>query len=473
MKNERKRVDNRGLSLVELLIAIVILAVIVAPLLHAFVMSAKVNAKSKKELRETAVAQDMMEGLKAYSVEDLAYQFNYPNGGLKEYSLSFNIVDPSIIKNGVSGLSANVLELTNVGNVFKDDDSDKSVNNYTAADRMDMSVDHSFKPRETDGKYYFAIKNMNLTDTNVSGNEYMENSYVDVLIVADATGFRDPVGAATHAADKHNSKDLIDIPMMNSYIDAFYVEDSYTTTNNVAAQFFKNKYYASDATVSVNNIVPKMKKSITIETKKTAGTAKDGKDRYEVNVSTEYKLRDATSPGGFKSEKYRSNATAFDNISTGEVLQNIYLFYQPVYHPSADYSILKDEIIYKAATGVNIDWYVVKQGSLSVMAADEENYKCKLKVVGDASTVGSIRTNLNFNAVTNTPITGSTEYDPGTLSTKIKELFGDVKEDRLYDCTVYLFEKGTIDDWVNNSTNDRTDAKLKDEALTVIKGNMK
>ena len=49
-KKFRIRMDNNGLSLVELLIAVVILAVIVAPLLHAFVTAARVNAISKKEV---------------------------------------------------------------------------------------------------------------------------------------------------------------------------------------------------------------------------------------------------------------------------------------------------------------------------------------------------------------------------------------------------------------------------------------
>lgn len=462
MLNERKRLDNRGLSLVELLIAVVILAIIVVPLLHAFVTSARINAKSKRELRETSVAQDIMEGLKAYNVEDLAYQFNYPNGGIKEYSLSFNIVNPNIIEGGMASLGSHVLELTESGGVFRDDETDKSVENYTSAVRTDPTVNHNFTPRVTGGKYYFAIKNMTLADTSKSENDYMKNSYVDVLIVANANGFRD--SSPTVSANKPNSKALIDIPMMNSYIDAFYVEDSYTTTNNVAAQFFKNKYYASDSSISVNQIVPKMKKQIRIETKKTPGAAKDGKDRYEITVSTEYKLKDGVA---FKPDTYRTRSTAFDNISTGEKLQNVYLFYQPIYHAAGDYALLEDEIIYKAADGVEIDWYIVKQGSLSVMAVDEQNYICKVKIEGDSSTVKSLRTNLDFNSVTNLPISpGKTKYEPTTIQSKVTELFGEKIEDRLYDCTVYLFEKGTINSWIGSPYDLST-------YLTKIDGNMK
>lgn len=475
IKNKMKHINNKGLSLVELLIAVVILAVIVVPLLHAFVTSARINAKSKKELRETAAAQDIMEGLKAYSVEDLAYQFNYPNGGINEYSLKFGIIDPLLVENGVTGLPTHVMELTDISGVFKDknnasssDFDNWSVKNYKPTDRDDMSLDHSYRPR-TDGKYYYAIKNMSLADTAVASNDYMKNSYVDVLIVADATGFRDPAGAPSHADDKHNSKDLIDIPMMDSYIDAFYVEDSYTTTNNIAAQFFKNKYYATDASITVDQIVKKMKKTMTIETKMTSGAARD-KDgnpatRYEVNVKTEYKLRDGA---GFKPESYKTNTTAFDNISTGEVLQNVYLFYQPIYHNLADYPTLKDEVVYKATAGMNIDLYVIKQGSLSVTASDEQSYACNIKVEGDTNTIRSIRNNLDYNMVTNLEITpGNTHYDPTTLSSKVKPLFGSDKEDRLYDCTVYLFEKGTIDEWLAGGTYDLG------TALTKIDGNMK
>ena len=45
LKHRKKRqLNNEGFSLVELLIAIVILSIIVVPLLHSFVTSARTNA---------------------------------------------------------------------------------------------------------------------------------------------------------------------------------------------------------------------------------------------------------------------------------------------------------------------------------------------------------------------------------------------------------------------------------------------
>lgn len=47
---ERRQLNNEGFSLIELLIAIVILAIIVVPLLHSFVTSARTNAKSRNTM---------------------------------------------------------------------------------------------------------------------------------------------------------------------------------------------------------------------------------------------------------------------------------------------------------------------------------------------------------------------------------------------------------------------------------------
>ena len=68
----RKQLNNEGFSLVELLIAIVILSIIVVPLLHSFVTSARTNAKSRSTMHATAIAEDIMEMFEAHSLEEMA-----------------------------------------------------------------------------------------------------------------------------------------------------------------------------------------------------------------------------------------------------------------------------------------------------------------------------------------------------------------------------------------------------------------
>ena len=76
-KHRKKRqLNNEGFSLVELLIAIVILSIIVVPLLHSFVTSARTNAKSRTTMHATAIAEDVMEMFEAHSLEEMSARVN-------------------------------------------------------------------------------------------------------------------------------------------------------------------------------------------------------------------------------------------------------------------------------------------------------------------------------------------------------------------------------------------------------------
>lgn len=81
---------NAGFSLIELLIAVVVLAIIVAPFARSFMSSSRMNGNSRRLQRATTVAQDIVEGLKAYNIDELKEQFNNPLEG-------FYIVDSRLV----------------------------------------------------------------------------------------------------------------------------------------------------------------------------------------------------------------------------------------------------------------------------------------------------------------------------------------------------------------------------------------
>lgn len=109
IKRKCIRISDAGFSLVELLIAVTILAIIVIPLLHMFITSTKINVKSRQTLRATTVAQDIMEGLKAYTLEEVRAQFEPPEGsggsGFHYPTDGFYVIDSSVIQGGVRELS--------------------------------------------------------------------------------------------------------------------------------------------------------------------------------------------------------------------------------------------------------------------------------------------------------------------------------------------------------------------------------
>lgn len=70
--NKRKRkLKNKGFSLIEVLVAIAILAVLSLPILSAFMSAAQVNLQARREENANAVAQKVMEDMKAKTIEQV------------------------------------------------------------------------------------------------------------------------------------------------------------------------------------------------------------------------------------------------------------------------------------------------------------------------------------------------------------------------------------------------------------------
>lgn len=75
---KRKRAfaaDKRGFSLLEILIAMIILALIAAPICRAFVLATRTNAQARKHASATAVAENVMEGVNAFTYDGAIEQF--------------------------------------------------------------------------------------------------------------------------------------------------------------------------------------------------------------------------------------------------------------------------------------------------------------------------------------------------------------------------------------------------------------
>jgi prepilin-type N-terminal cleavage/methylation domain-containing protein len=163
--------NNKGLTLVELIVAVAILAIIVLPLLKAFVISTDTNAKAKEKLRTTELAQNIMEGLEAISLSQVEDQFCNPGTDNCDFTL-------------LTGQEQMTVR------------------------RMDT---------DTDGIYYFAMK-----DLNASGKKY------DALITVSTN--RDTAENGT----ENNADDVVNISRIDAGHDALSVP-SKTTNDIMAS----------------------------------------------------------------------------------------------------------------------------------------------------------------------------------------------------------------------------------------------
>lgn len=361
---------NAGFSLLELLIAVTILAIITIPMLHMFVTSARINGKSRITLRATVLAQDVVEGLKAYHIDEIQDQFNKVE--------DFELLNASIIAGDCE---------------FREDTS--------------RETDDKGNPKP--GIYYFILKNAKL-----------ENSKFDVLISVDATGYVEGTTPTKHNSFL-NTSDVAKVASMNKSTDASFeqsqLQDEAALEKAVLALSipgdditYKTAGLTCDRTITVcfldggtvtgedGSILNKTNAFVTYNYKFTYG----GKDYIYIPPAME--VTDGKGNSGLPCGSFTGN--------------NFYFFYYPLYDAK------KDELIFDA-TGVNrteenpLKLYIAKQTDSSMtdvkLNQAETSYK---PVINVCNTTGSntfqIYTNLGRNLVNESFLEsiGKTPSDP-------------------------------------------------------------
>ena len=86
--------NNKGFSLIELLVGITILGIVSVPLLRAFATSAQTNAKAKVQMKATTAAENVMEDFRNLTVDDLQAKVD-------EYIDTDNVNDATVTASGV------------------------------------------------------------------------------------------------------------------------------------------------------------------------------------------------------------------------------------------------------------------------------------------------------------------------------------------------------------------------------------
>lgn len=202
---KNKKLNNAGFSLVELLIAVTILAIIVIPILKLFVTSARFNYRARNSLRSTTIAQDIMEGLRAYNINEIQDQFKYPTAlsALPTGTPDTSAEPEPTSEFGVISTGFKLVDYDMVGDVGIVDGG--SCEKYS-----DFSDIGSFKNKEGKniGVYYFYLKDIEMQDTGakydalikVDGTRYMEVSSKD----ASGNTIIVPASTDMHKNEKNN-----------------------------------------------------------------------------------------------------------------------------------------------------------------------------------------------------------------------------------------------------------------------------
>lgn len=415
---------NAGFSLVELLIGVTILAVITVPLLHMFVTSNKINAKSRITLRATVVAQDVMEGLKAYSVEELKEQF--------AGDADLEIVGTSLL------ISPDVAYYEDV-----------------AKEIAENGADPADSTKANPGLYYFAMKNLT-----------MEKSLFDVQITVDAREYsaENPDASGNVTYKSLNNNRITQIAGVDEASDAWFQQ---TKTFEESVLLDVKDHYHIDADVTYETAGLTFKGREIIVSFADGGTDADG------NLLTEAKITYAYTFGYGAEADYISYGSPsrekiFEYPCGNFKGSNFYLFYYPLYQG------MDDEITFECNQTNPLHLYVAKQLDTDLtdaqLNAAETGYRAIVNVEDPAGAEHfSIRTNLGHNLVdeaflgvgVSPKIPSQAEYRLGGVVTDktlniynlagVRDLdkgvagSGDADKEFIYNIVVEVYEQGAAD----------------------------
>lgn len=319
--DRRKLNKDAGFSLLELLIAVVILAIIVIPLLNLFLSSNRLNIKSRQTLRATTLAQDIMEGLKAYDIEELKTQFNTPADG-------FYVIDDNLIKGAI-------------------------------AEETDMEVDGSGNPEP--GIYYFSLRDVS-----------MQGSKFDALVKVDARGYME--GSTAHdnlfnnssmadarSIDKKNGTFVETDEIRKAMLSSVWKDSAMKTAleaGGVTEAMFNDICFKNQDTVFTG-----ISRVLTIDLKEN-GVDADGKPKIDMTVTDEYEFTYGAvsfiTKGNIDVLQY-VDKMACGSVSGDKI--NINIFYYPLYGKN----VWGEEIIINNDSNAELNLLIAKQVPLDTM----------------------------------------------------------------------------------------------------------
>lgn len=455
-KNVRK-LNNQGMSLIEILVAMIILGVVTASLLHSFVTSVRLNAKAKEKQRVATAAQSLMEGLKAYDMEHICLQFN----GGDRYPMHL------------------------IGNV----ESYKEVAPSGSSDDWGVSIvldddGYTFSPA-ADGRYAFVLRGITFED--MTGEE----RYDALISITPNKVWNDDLF-------EDGSAGLIDVVDINAYLDAVYMQTNSNMDQTVYAQIMQDILNelndAEDAgdgeegdgsgegeedeeddglydlhdleEMGHLSVIKTTTVTITEESDPALLTKKSNKVIVEIKYVYDYTLN-GDSESYKNGEKYigynedkqmqisdlQIENLIYNSENTGVNLENVYLFYYPAYQNGMN---LNEEIILRNGTSSNQNIYLIKQLNAGLSRGNlilcENNYGVEVTVEKVGLYTGKI--NLYHNLSDNLANRGETlanehlihiKDDNGLLEEKKSETVTSADKFLLYNVTISIYESGAAD----------------------------
>lgn len=366
---------NKGFSLVEVMIAITILAIIVTPFLASFLRATKINAKSRKMLRATTIAENVMEGLSGFLIEDISKQFNdIYNLQQKKDDAGNPVVDGA----GNPVMESQFLILNNRS-------GDSAITHMELG--TNKSVNGGFFSQKPGNIYEYAL--LNVTE---------DRQNFDIKVTVDANKYRDVAGEKLQTGQDYNiaAGKMFNVAEMNPKTDIVWAEPE-----GMEARYKDDFIAGIPAAVATMGGPPGSQEQKKIEytevVKNDPNFLQHCSRRFHLYIDEEqvtpsihlnysYGTVDNLEVRLDSSEKYFPGIT---DSTQRKNLKNIYLCYYPKYDLIKDVIQIQDftgfnkyyeEGVFPSLEDYHYNLYIIKQEKDSSSNAKETNYKVDLNI---------------------------------------------------------------------------------------------
>lgn len=459
--------DQRGITLIEVIVSVLILAIIVVPLLSNFVISSHVNQKSRTRQYATSLASNVMEGIKNYDLADITLQFN---GATSERA--FKIVPLTTLAQPDHGVGYYETDASFLQRYRLNVDG-----TVPGGMSLKLTGDNYLFQVNADKKYYYAINNI------AEGTKQF-----DVKITIDSSGYRDATDTSDIKQNKFVLPDVASLDVNETAIinpvgasttykitDGKYEYNDALGTFTIESQkgyddkaldyfraenerFYYDKYMREYSEVATENaeaianapagVSPVLRPYPTIQPCENDGTLKGKISRktiitidnndvgtgVKVSCEFEYTFHQATEDMIYNSSTIKNYSGFYDDVIFSE-LDNIYLFHIPL-----------DPSVYKQSMADCI--YVINNAtsytnSLRIFVAQQPlglDYKNINPIYIDAITVTQPLLFYYNESASERSLEGYGGFQLNT-SNYNKELVIDLNQkDRIYDVKVDIYE---------------------------------
>lgn len=428
MKMKEKLKSNKGFSLVEILIAMAVLAIIIIPSMRLFSGSFNMNITSKRRMNANVVAEDLMEAIKVNDLEHLTFKFNFPDyvpaTADDEYS-GFDLIRNAMIPS-IDDTYIYQLKKTGTSSYDKLAPGDAG----SSLEATGAGTFSDFVP-SADGKYYYYI---NSITNNGTKEKY------DALITVDASDYR----AGGSAVQKYNAQELVDVDTVNGSGSASFMQSSSNDTNLLATlqEIGSRDNGATYPTLTEDNLYRKFELFVV-----NAGGLNTCRIQYTYTAKA----------FGFPDVAITDQSELYSGNAVNDPLKDLFFFYSPNYYSKA--GDVHDEIYIENKNDLPLNVYLVKQEgapSTTVLQVDEQLYKVNVSVQ-EASfkteSITRIRTNIDYNLAASTIETldpnvnqGNFSYNAssGMKSRLVTDLANTKSKDRYFDVDIKIYASDDV-----------------------------